>query len=126
MVKMSIVDVRKRLGTIVGIVFDEIFNAKYNSFVACEIINPEVIMDQNSQLADLFVSSQMLAISNPEYIKEMNIIASEQQVFTVFMRYHFLTCYLENQGDNIIEVEESDSAFLRQMLNSYWKLGLSI
>ncbi len=125
MSQMTVKEVRVRLGRIVAKVFTESFTELYE-MIAAQFDDSEKIADiitAHLMYADAYIDVMSEELLSPhDKLEKINSFAHPLVVFSVGVRYHWITMDLikRNQKEKVI-MPSDDKSFFREMLITYWK-----
>lgn len=119
---MTINQIREKLGSIVSHVFTDDFTKNFN--MISRQIEPdrvEVTCIAYLRGTDAYIRMASDHCKDDAYLADLSTLANPLIVFSVFMRYHWITQYLVSRDQHEVrDVPVDDSQFFRSIMLDLW------
>ena len=125
--KMTVNQVRQRLGGIVVVVFTRTFEKRYQ-IASKKIRNDPCFPSQESESAtDAFAQAISEHLQSYHAIELLVKESSAEAIVSFFIRYDKMTQFLVSRDqDEQVLMPDDDADFFRQIFLEFWKSGLSM
>ncbi len=117
--------VRTTLYSIIQNVFAPTFISKYERNIGKYSARAKFILAEEAERADLAVIQLSMFLDSPAMLESLSQKMTAKTIFTIYIRYYWLSRYLEcqNQSD-AISLPENKADFFKYLLIDYWKNSL--
>ncbi|MDE6995257.1 MAG: hypothetical protein K2P41_12675 [Lachnospiraceae bacterium] len=117
--------VRTTLYSIIQNVFTPTFVSKYERNIGKYSARTECILAEEAERADLAVVQLSMFLDSPAMLESLSRKMTAKTIFTIYIRYYWLSRYLERQDQSdTISLPENKADFFKYLLIDYWKNSL--
>lgn len=118
--------IRTTLYPIIQNVFTPAFVSKYENNVGRYSARTEFIMSEESERADQAIVQMSVWLDSPVMLEAICKKLTAKTIFTIYIRYYWLSQYPERQEQSeILHLPEDKAQFFNFLLIDYWKKSLS-
>lgn len=122
----TISGVRTTLYSIIQNVFTPTFVSKYERNIEKYSAKAESILAGETERANLAIVQLSMFLNSPAMLESLSQKMTAKTIFTIYIRYYWLSRYLEHQNQSdIISLPEDKAEFFKYLLIDYWKDSLT-